>query len=498
MSEKVYIFDTTLRDAEQVPGCQLNTIEKIEVARQLEKLGVDIIEAGFPVSSPGDFNSVVEISKAVTNPTICALTRAIKKDIEVAAEALQYAKKGRIHTGIGTSIYHIREKLNSTPDEIIRRAVDAVKYARQFVDDVEFYAEDAGRTEAEYLARVVEAVIRAGATVVNIPDTTGYCLPNEYGAKINYLMNHVPNIDKAIISTHCHNDLGMATANTIAAIQNGARQAEVTINGLGERAGNTALEEIVMTIACHKNLDYELGIHTREIIATSQLVSSLMRVPVQPNKAIVGRNAFAHSSGIHQDGVLKSRETYEIIAPEDVGVDQSSIILTARSGRAALKHHLKEIGYTPEGEELDALYQKFLELADKKKDITTRDLEILVGSEKSRRNRTLKLEALQVVCGSTTIPTATVQVSFGGDVFTETASGNGPVDAAFNAVKSITKRRVHVEEYLVQAITRGSDDLGKVHVQISHKGKMYHGFAANTDIVSASVESFLDAIAKIS
>lgn len=429
MSEKVYIFDTTLRDAEQVPGCQLNTIEKIEVARQLEKLGVDIIEAGFPVSSPGDFNSVVEISKAVTNPTICALTRAIKKDIEVAAEALQYAKKGRIHTGIGTSIYHIHEKLNSTPEEIIRRAVDAVKYARQFVDDVEFYAEDAGRTEAEYLARVVEAVIQAGATVVNIPDTTGYCLPNEYGAKINYLMNHVPNIDKAIISTHCHNDLGMATANTIAAIQNGARQAEVTINGLGERAGNTALEEIVMAIACHKNLDYELGIHTREIIATSQLVSSLMRVPVQPNKAIVGRNAFAHSSGIHQDGVLKSRETYEIIAPEDVGVDQSSIILTARSGRAALKHHLKEIGYTPEGEELDALYQKFLELADKKKDITTRDLEILVGSEKSRRNRALKLEALQVVCGSTTIPTATVQVSFGGDVFTETASGNGPVDA---------------------------------------------------------------------
>lgn len=495
--EKIYIFDTTLRDAEQVPGCQLNTIEKIEVARQLEKLGVDIIEAGFPVSSPGDFTSVVEISKAVTIPTICALTRAVKKDIEVAAEALQYAKHGRIHTGIGTSVYHIREKLNSTPEEILERAVEAVKYARRFVDDVEFYAEDAGRTEESYLARIVEAVIQAGATVVNIPDTTGYCLPNEYGAKIAYLMNHVPNIDKAILSTHCHNDLGMATANTLAAIQNGARQAEVTINGLGERAGNTALEEVVMAIACHKNLDFDLGIRTREIIATSQLVSSLMRVPVQPNKAIVGRNAFAHSSGIHQDGVLKNRETYEIIDPEDVGVDQSSIILTARSGRAALKHHLKEIGYTPEGEELDLLYQKFLELADKKKDITTRDLEVLVGSEKSRRNRILRLEALQVVCGSSTIPTATVQVSFGGDIFTETASGNGPVDAAFNAVKSITKRRVHVEEYLVQAITRGSDDLGKVHVQISHKGKIYHGFAANTDIVSASVESFLDAIAKI-
>lgn len=497
MKEKIYIFDTTLRDAEQVPGCQLNTIEKIEVARQLEKLGVDIIEAGFPVSSPGDFNSVVEISKAVTNPTICALTRAVKKDIDVAAEALKFAKRGRIHTGIGTSDYHIYEKLNSSPEEILRRAVEAVKYARRFVEDVEFYAEDAGRTDEEYLARVIEAVIQAGATVVNIPDTTGYCLPNEYGTKIAYLKNHVPNIDKAILSTHCHNDLGMATANTIAAIQNGARQVEVTINGLGERAGNTALEEVVMAISCHKNLDFDLGINTRQIIASSQLVSSLMRVPVQPNKAIVGRNAFAHSSGIHQDGVLKNRETYEIIDPEEVGVEQSSIILTARSGRAALKHHLKEIGYTPEGEELDILYQKFLELADKKKDITTRDLEVLVGTEKYRKNRSLKLEALQVVCGSTTIPTATVQVSFGGDIFTETASGNGPVDAAFNAVKSITKRRVHVEEYLVQAITRGSDDLGKVHVQISHKGKMYHGFAANTDIISASVESFLDAISKI-
>lgn len=498
MSEKVYIFDTTLRDAEQVPGCQLNTVEKIEVARQLEKLGVDIIEAGFPVSSPGDSNSVVEISKAVTRPTICALTRALKKDIEIAAEALKFAKRARIHTGIGTSFYHIYGKLKSTPEEIIVRAVEAVKYARQFVEEVEFYAEDAGRTEDEYLARVVEAVIRAGATVVNIPDTTGYCLPGEYGAKIAYLRNRVPNIDKAILSTHCHNDLGMATANTLAAIQNGARQAEVTINGLGERAGNTALEEVVMAIACHKNLDFELGIHTREILTTSQLVSSLMRVPVQPNKAIVGRNAFAHSSGIHQDGVLKDRETYEIIDPALVGIDQSSIVLTARSGRAALKHHLKEIGYALEGEELDAIYQKFLELADKKKDITTRDLEVLAGCEKSRSNRALQLTALQVVCGTSTIPTATVQVSFGGDIFTETASGNGPVDAAFNAVKNITKRRVHVEEYLVQAITRGSDDLGKVHVQISHKGKMYHGFAAHTDIISASVESLLDAIAKIS
>ena len=485
MSEKVYIFDTTLRDAEQVPGCQLNTIEKIEVARQLEKLGVDIIEAGFPISSPGDFNSVVEISKAVTRPVICALTRAVKKDIDVAAKSLEFAKRGRIHTGIGTSTYHIYEKLRMTPETVIEQAVDAVKYARRFVDDVEFYAEDAGRTENEFLARVVEAVIAAGATVVNIPDTTGYCLPSEYGAKIAYLKNNVPNIDKAVISTHCHNDLGMATANTLAAVENGARQMEVTINGLGERAGNTALEEVVMAIKCHKNLDFEVGIDTRQIISTSRLVSNLMRMPVQPNKAIVGRNAFAHSSGIHQDGVLKNRETYEIIDPEDVGVDQSSIVLTARSGCAALKHHLAEIGYTPEGEELDEIYQRFLELADKKKMVTT------------RRRMSIQLTGLQVVCGKTSIPTATVQISFDGDTFTETATGNGPVDAAITAVKNITKRRVHIEEYLVQAITRGSDDMGKVHIQISHKGKMYHGFGASTDIVTASVESFIDAISKI-
>ncbi len=497
MSEKVYIFDTTLRDAEQVPGCQLNTIEKIEVARQLEKLGVDIIEAGFPISSPGDFNSVVEISKAVTRPVICALTRAVKKDIDVAAKSLEFAKRGRIHTGIGTSTYHIYEKLRMTPETVIEQAVDAVKYARRFVDDVEFYAEDAGRTENEFLARVVEAVIAAGATVVNIPDTTGYCLPSEYGAKIAYLKNNVPNIDKAVISTHCHNDLGMATANTLAAVENGARQMEVTINGLGERAGNTALEEVVMAIKCHKNLDFEVGIDTRQIVATSRLVSNLMRVPVQPNKAIVGRNAFAHSSGIHQDGVLKSRETYEIIDPEDVGVDQSSIVLTARSGRAALKHHLSEIGYTPEGEELDDIYQRFLDLADKKKMVTTRDLEVLAGTAVSRRRMSIQLTGLQVVCGKSSIPTATVQISFDGDTFTETAWGNAPGDAAIAAVKNITKRRVHIEEFLVQAITRGSDDMGKVHIQISHKGKVYHGFGASTDIVTASVESFIDAISKI-
>ena len=495
MSEKVYIFDTTLRDAEQVPGCQLNTIEKIEVARQLEKLGVDIIEAGFPISSPGDFNSVVEISKAVTVPTICALTRAVKKDIEVAAEALKFAKRGRIHTGIGTSWYHIHEKLNSTPDEIVGRAVEAVKYARRFVDDVEFYAEDAGRTEEEYLARVVEAVIKAGATVVNIPDTTGYCLPNEYGAKIAYLMNHVPNIDKAIISTHCHNDLGMATANTLAAVQNGARQVEVTINGLGERAGNTALEEVVMAIHCHKNLDFELGIDTKQIIASSQLVSSLMRVPVQPNKAIVGRNAFAHSSGIHQDGVLKSRETYEIIDPEEVGVDQSSIVLTARSGRAALKHHLKEIGYNPDNEELDAIYQRFLELADKKKDINDDDVLVLAGADRSQNHR-IKLEYLQVTSGVGVRSVASLGLNISGEKFEACASGNGPVDAAIKALKKIVDRHMTLKEFTIQAISKGSDDVGKVHMQVEYDNQIYYGFGANTDIIAASVEAYIDCINK--
>lgn len=497
MSNKVYIFDTTLRDGEQVPGCQLNTIEKIEVARQLEKLGVDIIEAGFPISSPGDFNSVVEISKAVTNPTICALTRAVKKDIEVAADALKFAKRGRIHTGIGTSYYHITSKLNSNPDEIIERAIEAVKYARRFVEDVEFYAEDAGRTENEYLARVVEAVINAGATVINIPDTTGYCLPGEYGEKIAYLMNHVPNVDKAIISTHCHNDLGMATANTLSGVINGARQVEVTINGLGERAGNTSLEEVVMAIKSHKDLDFETGIDAKQIIKSSKLVSTLMRMPVQANKAIVGRNAFSHSSGIHQDGVLKNRENYEIIDPADVGVKESSIVLTARSGRAALKHRLQVLGYNYEGDELNNIYHKFLALADKKKDISDEDLDILIDSQQEKEDRSIRLESLQVICGKSTIPTATVAVSFSGDVFTETASGNGPIDAAFSAVKNLMKRKVHLEEFLIQAITRGSDDLGKVHVQVEHKGQTYYGFAANVDIVSASVESFIDAIAKI-
>ena len=443
MSDRLFIFDTTLRDGEQVPGCQLNTVEKIQVAKALEGLGVDVIEAGFPVSSPGDFNSVVEISKAVTWPTICALTRAVENDIKVAAEALKYAKHGRIHTGIGTSDYHIKYKFNSTREEIIERAVSAVKYAKKFVEDVQFYAEDAGRTDNEYLARVIEAVIKAGATVVNIPDTTGYCLPDEFGRKIRFLKENVEGIDKVTIATHCHNDLGMATANTISGILNGARQAEVTINGIGERAGNTSLEEVAMIFKSHHDLNIETNINTQKIYGISRMVSSLMNMPVQPNKAIVGRNAFAHSSGIHQDGVLKNRESYEIIDPKDVGIDENSIVLTARSGRAALKHRLHILGVELDKEKLDKAYSDFLKLADRKKDINDDDILMLVGKDRSANAR-IAIDYLQVTSGIGMRPVASIGLNIAGEKFEAAASGNGPVDAAINAVKQIIHRKMSV------------------------------------------------------
>ena len=461
MSQKLYIFDTTLRDGEQVPGCQLNTTEKIEVARLLESLGVDVIEAGFPVSSPGDFNSVVAISKAVTEPTICALTRAVKGDIDAAAEALRCARRKRIHTGIGVSPQHIYDKLRSTPERIIERAV--------------------------------EAAIAAGATVVNIPDTTGYCLPEEYGARIRYLTEHVPNIDRAIISTHCHNDLGMATANTLSGILNGARQAEVTINGIGERAGNTSLEEVVMALRCHRDIDIDTSIRTQLITKASHLVSSLMNMPVQPNKAIVGRNAFAHSSGIHQDGVLKERQTYEIIDPQEIGLNESVIALTARSGRAALVHRLELLGYDLTPEEIDATYAKFLELADRKKEIHDYDLIYLTGDIDRLKKQGLSLKFLQVTTG-TLVPTATVVLKFGDRERMATATGNGPVDAAVSAIKQLIVERVVLTEFLMQAITRGSNDVGRVHVQVACGERTAHGFAAHTDTTRASVEAFLDAL----
>src|SRR6187431_2395324 len=374
MDQQVFIFDTTLRDGEQVPGCKLNTNEKLDLALKLEALGVDIIEAGFPISSPGDFESVTQISKHIKNASVCGLTRAVQKDIEVAAEALKYARRPRIHTGIGTSDLHIKAKFNATREEILQRATQAVKWARNFTDDVEFYAEDAGRTDNDYLAQVVEAVIKAGATVVNIPDTTGYCLPHQYGEKIAYLINNVPNVDKAILSCHCHNDLGLATANSISGVLNGARQVECTINGLGERAGNTSLEEVVMILKQHHKLGYYTNIRTQKLNPISALVSETMRMPVQANKAIVGSNAFSHSSGIHQDGFLKDALCYEIIKPEEVGAEGSKIVLTARSGRSALAHRFRKLGCEFTRNDIDKLYEQFVKIADSKKEVEDNDL----------------------------------------------------------------------------------------------------------------------------
>lgn len=496
MSERLFIFDTTLRDGEQVPGCQLNTVEKIQVAKALEQLGVDVIEAGFPVSSPGDYNSVIEISKAVTWPVICALTRAVEHDIDVAFDALKYAKHKRIHTGIGTSDEHIKYKFNSTREKILEQAVAATKYAKRFVDDVEFYCEDAGRTDNEYLAQVVEAVIKAGATVVNIPDTTGYCLPQEYFEKIKYLKEHVDCIDNAIISTHCHNDLGMATANTFCGIMGGARQVEVTINGIGERAGNTSLEEIAMILKCHKGLGIETNINTTKIYPISRMVSSLMNMPVQPNKAIVGRNAFAHSSGIHQDGVLKNVQTYEIMNPKDIGIDDNSIVLTARSGRAALKHrlHVNGVDVTDE-RKLDSIYEKFLQLADQKKDVSDADIMMLAGADTADAHA-VRLDFLQVTTGKGVKSVASIGLDISGQKFEAAASGNGPVDAAIKALKKIIMKQMTLKEFTIQAISKGSDDVGKVHMQVEYDGSLYYGFGANTDIVTASVEAYIDCINK--
>jgi 2-isopropylmalate synthase len=496
MKDRVIVFDTTLRDGEQVPGCQLNTIEKIEVAKQLELLGVDVIEAGFPISSPADFKSVVEISKAVTEPIICPLSRAVIGDIDCAADSLKYAKNKRIHTFISTSDIHIQHQFKTTREDIMERAVAAVKHAKQYVEDVEFSAMDAGRSDREYLARVLEAAIKAGATTLNIPDTTGYCLPHEYGDLIKYIRENVRGVENVVLSAHCHNDLGLATANTIAGVVNGIRQVEVTINGVGERAGNTALEEVVMILRTRKDLDVDTNINAKMIYPTSRLVSRLLRMPVQPNKAIVGKNAFAHSSGIHQHGVLNKRETYEIIDPQDVGIQQSEIILTARSGRAALKHHLERLGYNLSKEELDEVYTRFVEVADTKKEVNDDDLYELMGKERPKHSE-IKLELLQVLCGDPVTPMATITLKMDGKKHKAVATGNGPIDAAFHAIDQIVKKHVELEEFLVQAITRGSDDTGKVHVQIHYNGRPYYGFGSDTDIVVASVKAYIDALNKV-
>jgi 2-isopropylmalate synthase len=490
--ETVRIFDTTLRDGEQSPGASMNTGEKVEIARQLVRLGVDVIEAGFPISSPGDFESVQRIGLEVGDAAVvCALSRAVPGDIERAAEALSTAKRPRIHTGIGVSVSHLRDKLRIDEETALERTVAAVKLARTFVEDVEFYAEDAGRAEPAFLYRMVEAAVKAGATVVNIPDTTGYTYPEEFGARVAGRMNVVAGIETVTVSVHCHDDLGMATANALAGVRAGARQVECTINGIGERAGNTSLEEVVMALRQRSALiGADTRVNTREITRTSRLVSKITGVPVQPNKAIVGRNAFAHESGIHQDGVLKERTTYEIIDPTDVGVGGSSIVLTARSGRHALKHRLGELDLVLSDVEFDQVYQAFLLLADKKKEVFDEDLEALVSDSGRAAEEVYHLEQVHVSCGDPGIPTATVElIGADGEHLIDASHGDGPVDAVCNAINRIVGVPVEMSEFTVQSVTKGLDAMGEVAFRLrSEDGRVFTGRGAHPDIIVASVK----------
>ena len=501
MTRKIDIFDTTLRDGEQSPGASMNTEEKLVVARQLLRLNVDVIEAGFPISSPGDFESVRRIAElAGDQAVVCALTRAVEKDIDAAADALKYAKRPRIHTGIGVSPSHMRDKLRITEDECVERAVKCFKYALNYVEDVQLYAEDAGRSDYDFLVRVIQAVVDAGATVVNIPDTTGYSLPEEFGRRIKYLVDNVNGIDRVTISVHCHNDLGMATALSLAGVKNGARQVECTINGLGERAGNTAMEEVVMSIKMHQDeLDAHTDINTREFIKASRLVSSITGMNVQANKSIVGANAFAHSSGIHQDGVLKKRDTYEIIDPAEVGAGQSQIVLTARSGHAALKHRLEELGYELEGEALDQVYEAFLNLADRKKEVYDEDLESLINEHDREEHALFTLESVQISCGFPLKPTATVTLKNQADqVVTACDFGTGPVDAVYKAVNKIVQVDNELSEFSVQSVTRGINALGEVTIRVTAPdGEIYTGRGADGDIIVSSTKAYLNALNRL-
>ncbi|HET6351693.1 MAG TPA: 2-isopropylmalate synthase [Coriobacteriia bacterium] len=500
-TDKVYIFDTTLRDGEQSPGASMNTEEKLEIARQLVRLGVDVIEAGFPVSSPGDFESVRRIGAEVGDAAVvCGLTRAVRNDIEVAADALKTASRPRIHTGIGVSESHLRDKLRITREVALERAIDAVKYARTFVDDVEFYAEDAGRSDPAFLYQMIEAVVAAGATVVNIPDTTGYSYPEVFGQLIAGLMEHVNGIETVTVSVHCHNDLGMATANSLAAVKAGARQIECTINGIGERAGNTAMEEVVMALRQRPDVfGVDTGINAREIMRASRLVSTITGINVQPNKSIVGANAFAHSSGIHQDGVLKERSTYEIIDPADVGAGGSSIVLTARSGRHALRHRLEELGYSIPDEEFERVHEAFLALADKKKEVYDEDLEALVGESERTLNEVYHLEQVHVSCGTPGIPTATVELKTAdGEPLIDSSHGNGPVDAVYNAINRIVGESNDLIEFSVQSVTRGIDAMGEVTIRIkSETGDIFTGRGAHPDIIVACAKAYTNALNRL-
>ena len=498
--DRVIVFDTTLRDAEQTPGASLTVRDKLEIAHQLARLQVDVIEAGFPISSNEDFEAVRRIGLEVNGPTICGLTRVLLKDIDRAGEALKDAANARIHTFVGTSESHLQGQMRKSRKEVLDMAVKAVAHAKGFVDDVEFSPMDAGRTEFSYLAEIVEATVEAGATTINIPDTVGYTVPEQFGDLIRRLLDEVPNMDEAVISVHCHDDLGMAVANTLSALRSGARQVECTLNGLGERAGNASLEEVVMALKTRS--DY-FGLSTRvvakEILATSRMVSRLMGINVPPNKAIVGANAFAHSSGIHQDGVLKARDTFEIMEPTDVGWEATSIVLTARSGRHALRHRLEELGYKLTKEELEEVYERFLSLADKKKEVFDEDLMAIVGDEiRDEEGGKYTLEYLHTVSGTGTVPSATVRICIDGDErVQQSAWGDGPVDATYEAINLATKANAKVDEYVIQAITRGSEAMGEVTVRVSNGELKTTGRGASTDIIEASARAYVDAINRL-
>ena len=496
---RLIIFDTTLRDAEQTPGASLTVREKMEIAHQLAKLKVDIIEAGFPVSSNEDFEAVRRIGHEVEGPIICGLARVKDKDIDRAGEALKGSSRSRIHTFIGTSDINIETQLRKTKNEVLDMAVEAVQRARSYCDDVEFSPMDATRTEPNYLCEIVEATIGAGASTINIPDTVGYAVPGELAELIRRLIDTVPNINQAVLSVHCHDDLGMAVINSLMALKSGARQAECTLNGLGERAGNASLEEIVMAVKTRQDyFGLETIIDTREIVSTSRMVSRLMGIQVPPNKAIVGGNAFAHSSGIHQDGVLKNRETFEIMTPKDVGWDDTEIILTARSGRHALRHHLEKLGYNLSQEELDKAYERFLEVADKKKDVYDEDLMAIVGDELHDIPQKYQLEYLHAISGTGTVPSATVRICHNGkEKIQQSAWGDGPVDAAYEAIRKATKENAQIEEYAIRAVTHSSKAQGEVMVLIKDDDVTAKGRGVSTDVIEASAKAYIDALNRL-
>ncbi|RQD74075.1 MAG: 2-isopropylmalate synthase [Candidatus Syntrophonatronum acetioxidans] len=497
---RLYLFDTTLRDGEQSLGLSLNVKEKLEIAHQLVRLGIDVIEAGFPASSPGDMESVKAISREVKGASICGLSRAVEKDIDYCAEALGEAEYPRIHTGIAVSPLHMERKLGLSPEKVIETAVGAVKHARKHVGDVEFYAEDAFRSDRDFLVKILEKVIEAGATVVNIPDTVGYATPWEYGELISFVMNNVKDIDKVVVSIHCHNDLGMATANSLAGVKAGATQVEGTINGIGERAGNTSLEEVIMALYTQKErYGVELGVDTREISATSRMVSRITGVPVPSHKAIVGSNAFTHASGIHQDGVLKEKSTYEIIDPEIIGIPRNRMVLSARSGRHALKHRLEELGYFLDRDRMEQVYHKFLTLADQKREIFDEDLHALLGYNGVEGNGQIKFKGISVNTNEGSTATATVTLEIKGDSFTDAACGNGPVDAVFKAIDRVVDKPVHLEDYTLKSVSRGSEALGDATVKLrfGERDTLVVGRGISTDIIEASAKAYVNALSKI-